>query len=117
MTEKPKSVATILERELEAAIKEWLKNVNLLPALTCIPLNDTDRALHLQKLFNDLVCRLRLAPDAHLPVSTAATRHGQVRRLQVTLRPCLLRSQGCSRLLHSKHCIVIKTNSIKTKYF
>jgi hypothetical protein len=82
MTEKPKSVATILERELEPAIKEWLRKVNLLPALTCIPLNDNDRALHLPKLFNDLVCRLRLATDAHLPVSTAATAHGQARRRQ-----------------------------------
>jgi hypothetical protein len=82
MTEKPKSVATIPERELEPAIKEWLRKVNLLPALTCIPLNDNDRALHLPKLFNDLVRRLRLAKDAQLPVSTAATAHGQARRLQ-----------------------------------
>jgi hypothetical protein len=82
MTEKPKSVATILERELEPAIKEWLRKVNLLPALICIPLTDSDRAFHLPKLFNDLVCRLRLAKGAHLPVSTAATTHGQARRLQ-----------------------------------
>jgi hypothetical protein len=82
MTEKPKSVATILERERDPAIKEWLRKVNLLPALTCIPLNNNDRALHLPRLFNDLVRRLRLAKDAHLPVSTAATAHGQARRLQ-----------------------------------
>jgi hypothetical protein len=82
MTEKPKSVATILERELEPTIKEWIRKVNLLPALTCIPLDDNDRALHLPKLFNDLIRRLRLAKDAQLPVSTAATAHGQARRLQ-----------------------------------
>jgi hypothetical protein len=82
VTEKPKSVATILEREVASTVKEWLRKVNLLPALTCIPLSDNDRALHLPKLFNDLVRRLRLAKDAHLPVSPAATAHGQARRLQ-----------------------------------
>jgi len=82
MNKKLKSVATILERELEHAVKEWLRRVNLLPALTCIPLNDDDRAFHLPKLFHDLACRLRLAKDAHLPISTAATAHGQKRREQ-----------------------------------
>ena len=82
MKKKPKSVATILEREREATIKEWLRRVNLLGALTCIPLSDNDRSQHLPKLFHDLVCRLRLANDAHLPVSTTATAHGQARRLQ-----------------------------------
>jgi hypothetical protein len=82
MTENPKSVATILEREVEPAIKEWLKRVNLLPELTCIPLNDDDRVAHLPKLFGDLTCRLRLAVDSHLPPSSSAVRHGQARRLQ-----------------------------------
>jgi hypothetical protein len=77
---KPKSVATILERELEPTIREWLRRVNLLPTLT--PLSDDDRTAHLPKLFNDLACRLRLVKDAQLPVSTAATAHGQARRLQ-----------------------------------
>jgi hypothetical protein len=82
MTEKPKSVATILEREIEAAIKEWLRRVRLLPELTQIPLSDEDRSQHLPKLFHDLACRLRLAENSHLPPSTAAVRHGQARRLQ-----------------------------------
>jgi hypothetical protein len=82
MTKKPKSVATVLERELEPTIKEWLRRVNLIPALTHIPLNDDDRTGHLPKLFHDLACRLRLAKDAHLPISTAATAHGQMRRAQ-----------------------------------
>jgi hypothetical protein len=56
--------------------------VNLLPALTHIPLSDDDRAVHLPKLFHDLTCRLRLAKDAHLHISTAATAHGQTRRDQ-----------------------------------
>src|SRR5579864_7809800 len=82
MTKKANSVATILERELEPAIKEWLRRVNLLPALTCIQLHDDERTAHLPKLFHDLVCRLRLAKDAQLPSSTAATAHGQTRRNQ-----------------------------------
>jgi hypothetical protein len=82
MTKKPKSVATILERELESAIKEWLKRVNLLPELRRIPLSDEDRTLHLPKLFLDVVCRLRLADGAQLPVSSAATDHGRTRRQQ-----------------------------------
>jgi hypothetical protein len=82
MTKKSKSVATILERELEPTIKEWLRRVNLIPALTGIPLNDDDRTGHLPKLFHDLACRLRLAKDARLPISTAATAHGQTRRAQ-----------------------------------
>jgi hypothetical protein len=82
MTKKPKSVATILERELEPTIKEWLRRVNLLPELTHVPLSDDDRTVHLPKLLHDLACRLRLAKDAHLPISTAATAHGQTRRAQ-----------------------------------
>jgi hypothetical protein len=82
MKKKPESVATILERELEPAIKEWLRRVKLLPELNCIPLSDDDRVAHLPKLFGDLTCRLRLAEDSRLPPSTAAVRHGQARRLQ-----------------------------------
>lgn len=82
MTEKLKSVATILEREVAPTIKEWLRRVNLLPAPTHVPLNDEDRSFHLPKLYRDLVCRLRLTKDAHLPKSIAATEHGKRRRDQ-----------------------------------
>ena len=103
MTKKPKSVATILERELEPTIKEWLRRVNLLPALTHTPLNDEDRVVHLPNLFHDLACRLRLPKDAHLPMSTAATAHrARGRDRGLTLPPCSSRSQGCSRWSHSK---------------
>ena len=83
------SVAAILERELGPTIKEWLRRVNLLPVPAHIPLNDEDRAIHLPKLFNDLVCRLRLAKDAPLPKSTAGTEHGQ-RRLDQGYSPAML---------------------------
>jgi hypothetical protein len=82
MAKKSKNVATILEREAAATIEEWLRRVNLLPALTRIPLSDDDRAFHLPELVHDLVRRLRLAKDAHLPASTAATAHGQNRQDQ-----------------------------------
>jgi hypothetical protein len=76
------SVADILERELEPTIKEWLRRVNLVPELTKIPLNDADRTGHLAKLYYDLISRLRLAQDAHPPISIAAAAHGLVRRGQ-----------------------------------
>jgi hypothetical protein len=82
MKKKPTSVATILERELETTMKEWLRRVNVLPALTHISLNDHDRTFHLPKLVHDLACRLRLAKDAPPRVSTAAIAHGQTRRDQ-----------------------------------
>src|ERR1700738_5313008 len=76
------SVAAILEREREITIKEWLRRVNLLPELTCISLSDEDRTLHLPRLYHDVACRLRLAKGVHLPISSAATEHGQTRRHQ-----------------------------------
>ena len=82
MKKKPKSVGTILERECETAIKEWLRRVNLVADLTAIPLSDADRTNHLSKLYQDLIFRLRLAKDVQSPVSTAAAAHGRVRRGQ-----------------------------------
>jgi hypothetical protein len=79
---KVASVADILERELQPTITEWLRQVNLVPELTAIPLNDADRTGHLPKLYHDLISRLRLAKDAYLPISVAAAEHGQVRRAQ-----------------------------------
>jgi hypothetical protein len=77
-----KSVAVILERELASTIKEWLKQVKLVPDLTIIPLSDPDRTGHLPKLFDDLLCRLRLPRDAEPPVSISASAHGSLRFAQ-----------------------------------
>jgi hypothetical protein len=76
------SVADILERELKPTIKEWLRQVNLVPELSDIPLNHADRTAHLPKLYSDLISRLRLAKDAHPPVSIAAAAHGKMRLAQ-----------------------------------
>jgi hypothetical protein len=80
--EREVSIADILERELAPTIQEWLRRVNLVPELTGIPLSDADRTGHLPKLFNDLVCRLRLAKDAVPPISAAAAAHGKIRFTQ-----------------------------------
>jgi hypothetical protein len=77
-----RSVADILEREIEPTIKEWLRRVNLVPELTDIPLSDADRTGHLPKLYHDLISRLRLAKDAQPLISTAAAAHGRVRHAQ-----------------------------------
>ena len=82
MKKKPASVATILDREIEPTIKEWLRRVSLLPELTRISLSNEDRSRHLRKLFPDLTQRLRLAKDIRLLASSDATAHGQRRRLQ-----------------------------------
>ncbi len=81
MKNKVECVATILRRELEPTIKEW-RRVNLVPELTRIPLSDADRTRHLPKLFDDLICRLRLAKDSPRPISADAGKHGQARREQ-----------------------------------
>jgi hypothetical protein len=77
-----KSVAVILERELASTINEWLRQVKLIPDLTIIPLSDSDRTSHLPKLFDDLLCRLRLPRDAEPPVSITAAAHGRLRFAQ-----------------------------------
>jgi hypothetical protein len=75
-------VATVLERELEPTIKEWLRRVKLIPELTDLPLSDADRTEHLPKLYADLICRLRLTHDVQAPISTAAAAHGKARLRQ-----------------------------------
>jgi hypothetical protein len=74
------SVANILERELEPTIKDWLLRVNLVPALTKVPLSDADRTAHLPKLYFDLI--LRLTKHAAAPISFTAAAHGKVRYAQ-----------------------------------
>jgi hypothetical protein len=79
---KTASVADVLERELEPAIKEWMRRVNLVPELTAIALGDADSTGHLPKLYSDLISRLRLVEDSYPPISVAAAVHGRKRREQ-----------------------------------
>jgi hypothetical protein len=77
-----RDVATILEEELDSMKTEWNRLVALVPTLTTIPLSDRDRASHLSRLFDDVLCRLR--GDRHIKpsVSIAASAHGRIRFAQ-----------------------------------
>jgi ActR/RegA family two-component response regulator len=79
---KPESVASILERESDTTIQNWLALVEQNPELTCITLNKEERTGHLPKLIRDLVLRLRLDTGLPAPVSMAAREHGELRREQ-----------------------------------
>jgi DNA-binding response OmpR family regulator len=73
------SVATILEREAETTIQNWLKLVEKESELTCIPLSRLERTGHLPKLLRDVVLRLRLDTGLPAPISLAARDHGKMR--------------------------------------
>jgi hypothetical protein len=75
-------VATILERELDTMIQDWLFRVEQEPELTCIPLNFDDRTGHLPRLLHDVIARLRLDAGTKAPISKAAADHGNLRRKQ-----------------------------------
>jgi DNA-binding response OmpR family regulator len=79
---KVESVATILERESDITIQNWLDLVEEDAELTCIPLSRADRTGHLPRLLQDLVVRLRLESGSKAPLSIAAHDHGNMRREQ-----------------------------------
>ena len=79
---KPESVASILEREIETTIQNWLDIVDQDAELTCIPLSRLERTGHLPKLLLDLIIRLRLDSELPAPISQAARDHGEMRRQQ-----------------------------------
>jgi hypothetical protein len=79
---KPESVASILEREVETTIQNWLDIVDQDAELTIIPLSRIERTGHLPKLLLDLVVRLRLDSGLAAPISMAARDHGAMRLKQ-----------------------------------
>lgn len=79
---KPESVASILEREIDSTIQNWLDIVDQDTELICIPLSRLERTGHLPKLILDLVLRLRLDSGLPAPISVAAREHGQIRLQQ-----------------------------------
>lgn len=79
---KPESVASILEREVETTIQNWLDIVDQDAELTCIPMSRLERTGHLPRLLLDLVVRLRLDSGLPAPVSMAARNHGEMRLQQ-----------------------------------
>lgn len=76
------SVASILERDTEITIQNWLDLVDQDAELICIPLNSLERTGHLPKLLRDVVLRLRLDTGMAAPSSAAARDHGDMRREQ-----------------------------------
>jgi DNA-binding response OmpR family regulator len=75
-------VAAILERDMQTTIQSWMSRVEHTEELTALSLTYQDRTGHLPLLLSDLVCRLRLPPEAKSPVSSAAREHGILRRKQ-----------------------------------
>ena len=87
---KPESVASILEREIENTIQNWLNAVEQDAELTCVPLTRTERTGHLPKLLQDLVVRLQLDSGLPAPISVAARDHGEMRRQQGYTAPMVV---------------------------
>jgi CheY-like chemotaxis protein len=79
---KAESVASILERDTDTTIQNWLELVEHDTELKSIPLNSLERTGHLPKLLRDLVFRLRLDTGLPAPDSIAARDHGDMRRKQ-----------------------------------
>src|ERR1700736_465015 len=76
------SVASILERDLDTTIQNWMALVERDEELTRVPLSFPDRTGHLPNLLADLIYRLRLPSVAKANMSTAAHAHGILRRQQ-----------------------------------
>jgi CheY-like chemotaxis protein len=76
------SVASILEHNLDATIRDWMALVEHDEELTCIPLNFADRTGHLPNLIADLIYRLRLPRNEKADISIPARQHGDLRRQQ-----------------------------------
>jgi CheY-like chemotaxis protein len=77
-----KSVASILEHDLDVTILAWMALVEDDQELTCIPLSFQERTGHLPGLLADLIYRLRLPVSARASFSMAARQHGNLRRKQ-----------------------------------
>jgi len=77
-----KSVAAILEQELDNMISEWKSQISLVPNLANILLGDADRTGHLPALFDEVLCRLQGNRNTEPLVSIAAAAHGRLRFAQ-----------------------------------
>lgn len=84
-------VATILERDSNITVANWLARVKRETELTVIPLSDEHRTGHLPRLLEELVLRLRNPRNlGSKAVSQAAVMHGKVRHLQGYSLPMLV---------------------------
>ncbi len=87
---KKERVAAILERDSDPTIRNWMARVERNEELTAISLSYHERTGHLPLLVEDLVRRLRLVPNAPIPVSIAAREHGVLRRSQGYTAPMVV---------------------------
>lgn len=76
------SVATILEKNLDLTIQDWMNLVADDKELTCIPLSFEDRTGHLPNLIADLIYRLRTPRSLKADISIPAREHGTLRHKQ-----------------------------------
>jgi DNA-binding response OmpR family regulator len=82
MAMKKERVATILERETDPTIQDWMSSVDRNEELAALSLSYQERTGHLPLLLGDLVRRLGLARNSKVPVSSAAREHGILRHKQ-----------------------------------
>jgi CheY-like chemotaxis protein len=76
-------VASILERDRDLTIANWLLRVNQKTELTAIPLSPKHRTGHLPRLLEELVHRLRVERKlGSNAISQAAVLHGKIRNSQ-----------------------------------
>jgi DNA-binding NtrC family response regulator len=71
------SVASILKRDKDATIQNWLLKVGQDPELSCIELLAQERTGHLPLILEDLIRHLRLGPDPKAVDSRTALDHGR----------------------------------------
>jgi hypothetical protein len=82
MTNPEESVASILDRSVDAMIHDWMELVEHDEQLTSVSLNRDGRTVHLHKFFHDLLVRLRLPQGSKASISIAARLHGELRNKQ-----------------------------------
>jgi hypothetical protein len=77
-------IASVLERESQSTIADWLFMVKAEPDIITVQLTAQERCAHLPQMFVDLVTRLRnpLPLGTRAMMSDAAHDHGMLRRLQ-----------------------------------
>jgi DNA-binding response OmpR family regulator len=101
-------VASILERDADLTIVNWLSAVNTDEELTRIPLTDQQRTGHLPQLLRELVHRLRVPRDLGTKqASSAAIAHGRVRLSQGYSIPMMVEE---SRILQVSIFNTLQTN-------
>jgi DNA-binding response OmpR family regulator len=105
-------VGSILERDANFTIADWLARVGREKELTCIPLTVPERTGHLPQLIRELVHRLRVPRDLGTKqASKAAIEHGRVRFSQGYSIPMIIEE---SRMLQVSifHTLQVNLNVV-----